>query len=98
MITPKQQYSVFNLLPPSGNYGSNNMQGFEGLDRMRNFNMRRNSQDQINGENGEEHTNPRGSLTPGLNFDQYNPNGLALLGNILPLPDLQNNNLYAPVG
>lgn len=33
MITPKQQYSVFNLLPPSANYGGND--GFDGLHRMR---------------------------------------------------------------
>jgi len=43
--------------------------GFDGLglDRMRrSFNMqRRNSQDQT----GEEVTNPRGSLTPNLNFE-----------------------------
>lgn len=66
MITPRRKYSVFNLLPPSGNF---NMEGFEGLDRMRNFNMRRNSHDQqINGE-GDEPSNPPGSLTPNIHFD-----------------------------
>ena len=93
MITPKQQYSVFNLLPPSSMLGGND--GFDGLglDRMRrSFNMqRRNSHDQT----GEEVTNPRGSLTPNLNFDQYN--GLSMHGNILPLPDL-NQNLFTSVG
>lgn len=35
MITPKQQYSVFNLLPPATiNYG-NNSNAFDGLERMR---------------------------------------------------------------
>ena len=47
--------------------------------------QRRNSHDQT----GEEVTNPRGSLTPNLNLDQYNMHH----GNILPLPDL-NNNIY----
>ena len=79
------------------------MEGFEGLDRMRGtFHMRRGSHDlQAIAEQtvGDETTNLRGSLTPGLTFDQYNDhNRLALHGNILPLPELQNNNLFSNVG
>lgn len=73
MVTPKQQYSVFNLLPPSGgNYCSN--EGLDGLDRMRNFNMRRNSIDGTHiSNNADTHNiidgnNQRGSLTPGIDF------------------------------
>jgi hypothetical protein len=90
MITPKQQYSVFNILPPSGDYG-----GFEGLDRIRSFNMqRRNSHDHT----GDDQTNPRGSLTPGINFDQYTGLPQAMHGNILPVPDMQANNIYSNIG
>jgi hypothetical protein len=33
-----------------------------------------------------------------MNFDQYNGNGMAMHGNILPLPDLQANNFMNSVG
>jgi hypothetical protein len=38
MITPKQQFSVFNLLPPSTFGGCSDPFGIEGLERMRNNN------------------------------------------------------------
>ena len=71
MITAKQQYSVFNLLPPSNYCGTD---GFDGLDRMRNFNLRRNSNDGTNmSANVGDQSNQRGSLTPAIDFGEGLP-------------------------
>ena len=82
MITAKQQYSVFNLLPPSnGHYCGTD--GFDGLDRMRAFNLRRNSNDGTNmSANVGDQSNQRGSLTPAIDFGDGSNNRISL--NMIP--------------
>lgn len=71
MITPKQQYSVFNLLPPAAAGYGNNSNAFDGLGRIRdNIQRRRDSQDFSN--NGDTNADAaqigRETLTPGIDM------------------------------
>ena len=51
MITPKQKYSVYNLLPPTMGGDS---AAFDGLERMRSTHLRRPSQDNIEANEGAD--------------------------------------------
>ena len=67
MITPKQKYSVYNLLPP--NIGGDS--AFDGLERMRSTHLRRPSQDLIDGADAADcmTTTIRDSLGPQMDYN-----------------------------